>query len=111
MFGGASTASTRAVFMTVGQLSFYDQIKAALLKTEIFRDTMGTHFFTGFLAVRKDYYLLKFTDYSKSRLLLFKSHTQPLWEWVLLLWKRTEQLFYLDKQKLEKTVTNPHVNR
>ncbi|KAJ8979395.1 hypothetical protein NQ317_015824 [Molorchus minor] len=30
LFSGASTATSRAVFMTIGQLSFYDQVKIIL---------------------------------------------------------------------------------
>lgn len=44
LFNGASTASTRAVLMTVGQLSFYDQIKMSLLRTPYFQDNLVTHF-------------------------------------------------------------------
>jgi hypothetical protein len=33
LFGGAEWASSRAVLLTVGQLSFYDLIKAKLLET------------------------------------------------------------------------------
>ncbi|CAH0563690.1 unnamed protein product [Brassicogethes aeneus] len=44
MFSGATTASSRAVLMTVGQLSFYDQIKMSLLATPYFDDNMTTHF-------------------------------------------------------------------
>ncbi|KAF7278655.1 hypothetical protein GWI33_008105 [Rhynchophorus ferrugineus] len=44
LFSGASTASTRAVLMTVGQLSFYDQIKLILLNTGYFGDNLTTHF-------------------------------------------------------------------
>ncbi|CAH0563693.1 unnamed protein product [Brassicogethes aeneus] len=44
MFSGATTASSRAVLMTVGQLSFYDQIKMTLLATPYFDDNMTTHF-------------------------------------------------------------------
>lgn len=42
LFSGASTASTRAVFMTIGQLSFYDLVKAKLLAAG-FKDNLTTH--------------------------------------------------------------------
>lgn len=44
LFSGASTATGRAVLMTIGQLSFYDQIKIMLLNTGHFEDNLITHF-------------------------------------------------------------------
>jgi len=44
LFSGASTATSRAVLMTIGQLSFYDQIKITLLGTSYFKDDLVTHF-------------------------------------------------------------------
>ncbi|CAG0892541.1 unnamed protein product [Darwinula stevensoni] len=44
LFSGATAATARAVLMTVGQISFYDQIKQILLGTEYFRDNIITHF-------------------------------------------------------------------
>ncbi|XP_046453563.1 mitochondrial dicarboxylate carrier-like [Daphnia pulex] len=44
LFSGASTATGRAVLMTIGQLSFYDQIKIMLLKSGHFDDNLITHF-------------------------------------------------------------------
>lgn len=49
LFSGASTACSRAVFMTIGQLSFYDQVKMTLLKYS-FQDNMTTHFLSSFIA-------------------------------------------------------------
>uniref|UniRef100_A0A336M4C8 CSON000859 protein n=1 Tax=Culicoides sonorensis TaxID=179676 RepID=A0A336M4C8_CULSO len=43
LFAGGSTASSRAVFMTIGQLSFYDLVKAQLLATGKFKDNLTTH--------------------------------------------------------------------
>ncbi|KAK2585646.1 hypothetical protein KPH14_010267 [Odynerus spinipes] len=43
LFNGCSTATGRAVLMTIGQLSFYDQIKITLLTTGYFNDNPGTH--------------------------------------------------------------------
>lgn len=43
-FSGASAATSRAVFMTIGQLSFYDQFKILLLKLDAFEDNPTTHF-------------------------------------------------------------------
>ncbi|XP_071443757.1 mitochondrial dicarboxylate carrier isoform X1 [Hetaerina americana] len=50
LFSGASTATSRAVFMTVGQLSFYDQVKLFLLGTGIFTDNFTTHFLSSLTA-------------------------------------------------------------
>ncbi|XP_034248581.1 mitochondrial dicarboxylate carrier [Thrips palmi] len=44
LWGGASVATGRAVLMTVGQLSFYDQVKMYLLATPYFDDNVITHF-------------------------------------------------------------------
>lgn len=44
MFNGATAATTRAVFMTIGQLSFYDLFKDLLLSTSYFTDGPTTHF-------------------------------------------------------------------
>ncbi|EEB13332.1 mitochondrial dicarboxylate carrier, putative [Pediculus humanus corporis] len=44
LFSGASTATSRAVLMTIGQLSFYDQVKTFLLSTNMFSDNLTTHF-------------------------------------------------------------------
>lgn len=43
LFSGCSTATMRAALMTIGQLSFYDQIKTTLLQTGYFRDNPTTH--------------------------------------------------------------------
>jgi len=51
MFGGGGFATARAVLMTVGQLSFYDQVKLQLLRTGYFEDNFGTHFAASLTAV------------------------------------------------------------
>lgn len=51
LFSGASTATGRAVLMTIGQLSFYDQIKIILLNTGHFEDNLITHFAASLSAV------------------------------------------------------------
>lgn len=50
LFGGASTATARAVLMTVGQLSFYDQCKILLLHSGM-SDNLTTHFLASLTAV------------------------------------------------------------
>nr|CAD7393367.1 unnamed protein product [Timema cristinae] len=49
LFAGASTATSRAVLMTVGQLSFYDQVKMTLL-AHGFSDNLTTHFLSSLTA-------------------------------------------------------------
>ncbi|KAH0540732.1 mitochondrial dicarboxylate carrier [Cotesia glomerata] len=44
LFNGCSTATGRAILMTIGQLSFYDQIKQYLLNSGKFNDNLLTHF-------------------------------------------------------------------
>ncbi|KAK2714824.1 hypothetical protein QYM36_009132 [Artemia franciscana] len=50
LFRGAGTATVRAVFITVGQLGFYDQIKMLLMQTSFFDDSLKTHLASSFLA-------------------------------------------------------------
>lgn len=44
-------ATSRAVLMTVGQLSFYDQVKQMLISTNVFTDNLITHFLSSLTAV------------------------------------------------------------
>ncbi|OXA43655.1 mitochondrial dicarboxylate carrier [Folsomia candida] len=50
LFSGASTATTRAIVVTIGQLSFYDQVKVILLGTGVFGDNVLTHFLSSLSA-------------------------------------------------------------
>ncbi|KAL4712297.1 hypothetical protein ACJJTC_004059 [Scirpophaga incertulas] len=50
LWAGASMTCSRAVLMTIGQLSFYDQIKETLLKTSYFEDNVVTHVTSSLLA-------------------------------------------------------------
>ncbi|XP_037301105.1 mitochondrial dicarboxylate carrier-like, partial [Manduca sexta] len=50
LWAGASMTCSRAVLMTIGQLSFYDQIKVILLKTSYFGDNVVTHVTSSLLA-------------------------------------------------------------
>ncbi len=43
LFAGASTATSRAVLVTIGQLSFYDQVKKMLMQSGYFEDNLTTH--------------------------------------------------------------------
>lgn len=50
LFSGGTTATSRAVLMTIGQLSFYDQVKAYLLNSGFFADNLTTHFLASLAA-------------------------------------------------------------
>ncbi|CAG9857024.1 unnamed protein product [Phyllotreta striolata] len=50
MFSGASTATGRAIFMTIGQIAFYDQAKYLLLSSGYFEDNAKTHFLASLAA-------------------------------------------------------------
>lgn len=50
LFSGVTTATTRGVFMTIGQIAFYDQIKTYLLTTPHFEDNLITHFTASLMA-------------------------------------------------------------
>ncbi|XP_012256507.2 mitochondrial dicarboxylate carrier isoform X2 [Athalia rosae] len=50
LFNGCSTATSRAALMTIGQLSFYDQIKMLLLQSGVFSDNPMTHFLSSLSA-------------------------------------------------------------
>ncbi|XP_052868890.1 mitochondrial dicarboxylate carrier-like [Anopheles cruzii] len=50
LFSGASSATARSVFMTIGQLTFYDQAKYTLFQTGYFTDNIGTHFLASVIA-------------------------------------------------------------
>ena len=51
LFSGVEWASSRAVMVTVGQLCFYDIIKAKLLTFKHFEDNIKTHLASSFIAV------------------------------------------------------------
>ena len=44
LFAGATMASSRGCFVTVGQLAFYDEVKFQLIKSTFFKDNLVTHF-------------------------------------------------------------------
>jgi dicarboxylate transporter 10 len=58
LFSGASTATGRAILMTIGQISFYDQIKFTLLKTGHFDDNLITHLTASISAVNLSCYFI-----------------------------------------------------
>lgn len=54
-------ATSRAVLMTVGQLSFYDQVKQMLIATDMFSDNLLTHFLSSLTAVSKNKFFFFFS--------------------------------------------------
>lgn len=50
LFSGASTATSRGFLMTIGQVAFYDQVKALLISTGHFHDDPKTHFLASLAA-------------------------------------------------------------
>lgn len=47
-------ATSRAILMTIGQLSFYDQIKQTLISSGIAEDNLQTHFASSISAVSEE---------------------------------------------------------
>ena len=62
LFNGAEWAASRAVLVTVGQLCFYDVIKAKLLDTPYFEDNLTLHFTSSLGAVSVPIYFRLFFD-------------------------------------------------
>ncbi|VDK61291.1 unnamed protein product, partial [Gongylonema pulchrum] len=69
LFNGAAMATSRAVFMTIGQLSFYDQIKQTLISSGYMKDTPTTHFSSSFLAASIATVLTQPLDVMKTRMM------------------------------------------
>lgn len=77
LFSGATMASSRAIFVTVGQLSFYDQYKQILLQTGVFKDNMLTHFTASFLAGATATLITMPLDVMKTRVMNAKPGQYP----------------------------------
>uniref|UniRef100_A0A1I7VYA0 Mitochondrial dicarboxylate carrier n=1 Tax=Loa loa TaxID=7209 RepID=A0A1I7VYA0_LOALO len=69
LFNGAAMATSRAVFMTIGQLSFYDQIKQIAITSGYFSDTPTTHFGSSFAAASIATVLTQPLDVMKTRMM------------------------------------------
>jgi len=69
LFSGVTMATTRGVMVTVGQLSFYDQIKQMLLASGYFEDNKVTHFTSSFGAGTCATLLSQPIDVFKTRLM------------------------------------------
>jgi len=55
LFSGASTATSRAIVVTIGQLSFYDQVKAMLIQSGMFGENQITYLLSSFTAVSSSF--------------------------------------------------------
>uniref|UniRef100_A0A7E4VM56 Mitochondrial dicarboxylate carrier n=1 Tax=Panagrellus redivivus TaxID=6233 RepID=A0A7E4VM56_PANRE len=69
LFGGATMATSRAIMMTIGQLSFYDQIKQTVLESGLAGDNPVTHFGCSFLAASIATLLTQPLDVLKTRMM------------------------------------------
>lgn len=69
LFSGATMASSRGVFVTVGQLSCYDQAKQLVLSTGYLSDGIVTHFVASFIAGGCATFLCQPLDVLKTRLM------------------------------------------
>ncbi|XP_065311732.1 mitochondrial dicarboxylate carrier isoform X2 [Dermacentor albipictus] len=69
LFSGGGTATARAVLMTIGQISFYEQIKQVLLTTGYFGDNLTTHFASSLMAAGIATTLTQPLDVMKTRMM------------------------------------------
>jgi solute carrier family 25 (mitochondrial dicarboxylate transporter), member 10 len=84
LFGGASMATARAILMTIGQLSFYDQIKQMSIESGkgvlskiffklsilgYFKDNLATHFGSSFAAASIATMMTQPMDVLKTRMM------------------------------------------
>uniref|UniRef100_A0A8D2QTF5 Mitochondrial dicarboxylate carrier n=1 Tax=Zosterops lateralis melanops TaxID=1220523 RepID=A0A8D2QTF5_ZOSLA len=69
LFSGASVASLRGAFVTVGQLSCYDQAKQLVLATGFLSDNIFTHFLSSFIAGLCATFLCQPLDVVKTRMM------------------------------------------
>lgn len=69
LFSGGGMATARAVLMTVGQISFYEQIKQTLLTTRFFEDNPTTHFASSLAAACIATTLTQPLDVMKTRMM------------------------------------------
>ncbi|XP_078427350.1 mitochondrial dicarboxylate carrier isoform X2 [Cetorhinus maximus] len=88
LFSGATMASSRGAFVTVGQLACYDQAKQLVLHTGFMSDNIFTHLFSSFVAGGCATFLCQPLDVLKTRLMNSKAEYRTLWHCV----RQTSQL-------------------
>ncbi|KAF1748169.1 hypothetical protein GCK72_024636 [Caenorhabditis remanei] len=69
MFNGCTMATSRAILMTIGQLSFYDQIKQTLISTGVAEDNLQTHFASSISAASVATVMTQPLDVMKTRMM------------------------------------------
>ncbi|CAI5454637.1 unnamed protein product [Caenorhabditis angaria] len=69
MFNGATMATSRAILMTIGQLSFYDQIKQTLITSGVAEDNLTTHFASSISAASVATVMTQPLDVMKTRMM------------------------------------------
>lgn len=69
LFNGGTTAVLRAIFMTVGQLAFYDQVKQMLIQSKLMDDTVPTHLFSSIVAASAATFLTMPVDVMKTKMM------------------------------------------
>ncbi|GAV04415.1 hypothetical protein RvY_14695-1 [Ramazzottius varieornatus] len=74
LYNGATMVVIRAICITVGQLSFYHQVKETLLGFDWFEDTIPTHLLCSAVAVGQRKFLLNFTRKFKKRICILPSN-------------------------------------
>lgn len=75
LFNGATMATSRAVLMTIGQLSFYDQIKQVIISSGMGGDNLYTHFSASFAAASIATMMTQPMDVMKTRMMNAKPGT------------------------------------
>jgi dicarboxylate transporter 10 len=69
LFNGATMATSRAIFMSIGQLSFYDQVKQMLISTGLFGDSTYTYFLASITAASTATLMTQPLDVLKTRMM------------------------------------------
>lgn len=108
LFSGGATATTRAVFVTIGQLSFYDQVKKLLLESGYFQDNLMLHFTASSTAGAIATCMTQPLDVLKTRAMNAKpGEFNGLWDIV----KFTAKLGPMGNNlKINDSLTNFHIN-
>ncbi|KAG1650110.1 Mitochondrial dicarboxylate carrier [Nymphon striatum] len=95
LFTGVHMATGRAIMMTIGQLSFYDQIKQSLLQSEYFTDSLSTHFISSICAGAVATTLTQPMDVLKTRTMNAKpGEFRSLWHCIVVTAKLGPLGFY-----------------